>query len=333
MLAIASVLGVKAQYTLTASSNPVVGDIYQYYYMDTTGVTFGSTGTAQVWDYTNLVVSYPPLVTETYTTVASTPNASLFPAANIASETNAGYFEYYNMSATERSLIGWTNSVTQSVNANPVVFSVLPFSYGSSAVSNNFTTTSMSSLGPNSNYSGVMTITAEGTGTLILPDGTAYANVLKIKTVKTDTLIGYNGFSMKVSCKWYSAVSKFPLLEVSVTILHDGGSGPPFVNKVIRMNNIRDVGLYEPADTKTEFSIYPNPSQTQVFVDFETSPEKSYSIDIIDIQGSIVKRETFRSVKSGMQHNRIDLSVLSAGTYFVKLRSEGKEGMRQLVIE
>lgn len=333
MFAIACVLGLRAQYTLTASSNPVVGDVYQYYLMDTTGVTFGSTGTAQVWNYTGLA-SYPTLVTETYTTVASTPSASLFPAASIASETNWG-FNYYHMSATERSLAGTVSKSSngvQSVNTNPVVFCVLPFSYGSSAVSNNFTTTVTSSFGPGSNHYGVMTITAEGTGTLILPDGTPYANVLKIKTVKTDTAVVDRAFSTEVSCKWYSAASKFPLLEVAVAVFGDD-SGIHFVNKTIRMINIQDVGLHDPIEATAAFSIYPNPSQTHLFVDVEAGPENPCSIDIVDLWGRIVKQETFRPVNSGMQHNCIDLSMLSAGTYFVKLRSAGREGVRRLVID
>jgi hypothetical protein len=99
------------------------------------------------------------------------------------------------------------------------------------------------------------------------------------------------------------------------------------------MNVGIDVGLHEPAHTKAEFSIYPNPSQTEVFVDFETSSEKSYTLDIVDVCGSIVKQMSFTFLKNGIQHNRVDLSGLSAGTYVVKLRGDGKEGVRKLVIE
>lgn len=339
VLAFITACNARAQYTLTASSNPVVGDIYQYYLMDTAGFTFGSTGTGQVWNYTNLVVSYPNRVTVTYTTVASTASASTFPAANIASEASlpAGSLTYYTISATERSLVGeaFINNGDVRLNTNPVAFCVLPFSYGSSAVSTNFTGSSVFSLyaGPSVNYSGVMTINAEGTGTLLLPDGLQYSNTLKIKTVETYTLAGFGIVNTKTVCEWYSAASKFPLLSLCLTTSYDG-VGSTFTHKQVFMNTGVDVGLRESADTKAEFSIYPNPSRTEVFVDFETSPEKSYSIDIVDMQGRIRKKATFRSVKNGMQHDRIDLSGLSTGTYFVKLRNnEGKEGVRQLVIE
>lgn len=334
MLAIASVLGVRAQYTLTASSNPVVGDVYQYCYMYETGVTGGSSGTAQLWDYSGLVAYPSGRVTETYTTVASTPSASLFPSANMASETDRypGTFEYYHISATERSLVGEILTGSLIVRyANPVVFSVLPFSYGSSAVSNNFTGSNTNSAG-SVHYSGAMTIKAEGTGMLLLPDGQIYSNVLKIETVETYTLTGSDTVSTTTVDEWYSAASKFPLLRV-LSDIKGNGAGTFFVNTLVTINTGIDVGLRESADTKAEFSIYPNPSQTEVFVDFETSPEKSYSLDIIDIRGSIVKQEAFRSVRNGMQHNRVDLSGLSAGTYFVKLCGDSREGVRKLVIE
>jgi hypothetical protein len=339
IMAFIAACNARAQYTLTANSNPVVGDVYQYCYMYATGVTGGSSGAAQVWDYSDLV-AYPGRVTQTYTTAASTPSASLFPSANMASETDRspGSFEYYHISATERSLAGKilynSNSSTGGSliirYANPVVFSVLPLSYGSSAVSNNFTGSNTNSFG-SLNYSGAMTIKAEGTGLLILPDGQFYYNVLKIETVETYTLNGSDTVVTTTVNEWYSAASKFPLLHV-LSFMTGNGSGT-FENTEVKMNTGVDVGLRESADTKAEFSIYPNPSQTEVFVDFETSPEKSYSFDIVDIRGSIVKQAAFRSVKNGMQHHRVDLSGLSAGTYFAKLYGDGKEGSRKLIIE
>lgn len=340
VMALIAACNARAQYTLTASSNPVAGDVYKYCYMYETGVTGGSSGTAQVWDYSGLVAYSSGHETQTYATAASTPSASLFPSANMASETDRspGSFEYYHISATERSLVGEIKYSSNSSNggsliiryANPVVFSVLPFSYGSSAVSNNFTGSNTNSIGSLS-YSGVMTIKAEGTGMLILPDGQVYYNVLKIETVETYTLSGSDTVVTTTVNEWYSAASKFPLLHVSSFIAGDGSG--TFVNNVVKMNTGIDVGLRESAHTKAEFSIYPNPSQTEVFVDFETSPEKSYSLDIIDMRGRIVKQAAFRSVKNGMQHHRVDLSGLSAGTYFAKLRGDGKEGSRQLIIE
>lgn len=327
-----AILNARAQYTLTASSNPVAGDIRQYCFTDSTGVTFGSAGAAQVWNYTDLV-PFSTIVTETYTTAASTPGASLFPSANMAMQAgSSAMFSYYHMSATERSFVGKLNVGRGDVwlNSNPVPFSVLPFSYGSSPFSTNFTgsiTTSVTSL----NYSGVMTIQAEGTGTLFLPNGQEYSNALKIRTVETQTLTDFNIVNTTTVCEWYSAASKFPLLSILVYTSYDGST--TFMNKEVRMRHIPDVGLSESADTKAGFSIYPNPSHTHVFVDFETSPQKSYAIHIIDTQGRVIKEAMFRSVKNGRQHDCIDLSGLSTGTYFVKLCNEGKERVRQLVIE
>lgn len=335
LFAIAVVLVASAQYTITANSNPVVGDRYDYYFMDTTGVTFGGSGPSQWWDYSNLSISFFTRMTETYTTVASTPSASAFSAANIASETNGGYFRYYNFSAIDRSFLGdaYTNGNSK-INSNPVPFFLLPFGYGSGTINNVssvFTSTYTSTQYPTSYYSSVQTITAEGTGTLVLPNG-IHTNVLKIKTVKADTLVGTPAVTTEVRCQWYSADSKFPLLDISVSVSTDGTTAP-FVNKVVWMNDITDVGLPGSRDAKAAFSIHPNPSQTDLFVDFEAVSGIACSIDIVDRRGSVVKQEAFRSVQGGMQQKHIDLSALSAGTYFVKLRAGGKEGVRQLVIE
>jgi len=198
LFAIASivVLTSRAQYTITASSSPVIGDANQYYYTDTTGVDGGASGTGQTWDYTNLVIaSTPTLIIDTYTTVTSTPNGTDFPTSNfaISHSDGPGDYSYFNYSSTQTELNGISlsssNPTFNVIYSDPETMYTLPFSYGSSATDNFAASFTMS--GTPVNMSGTVTVAGDGTGILNLPNGKSYSNVLMLKTVEyTNTTDG-----------------------------------------------------------------------------------------------------------------------------------------------
>ena len=81
---LAGLIRVSAQPTLTAAnSQPQAGDIIGSQYAYTTGVTIGSTGANQVWDYSGLTDSAAISVIH-FMSPSGTPYAATFPAANLA---------------------------------------------------------------------------------------------------------------------------------------------------------------------------------------------------------------------------------------------------------
>ncbi len=72
-------------------------------------------------------------------------------------------------------------------------------------------------------------------------------------------------------------------------------------------------GITEVEQTKN-ISIYPNPANDFVYVNYENNVYSNYSILIYNIEGRLLKSE-----KLEMTGTKLDVSDLSAGVYFVKI--------------
>ena len=74
--------------------------------------------------------------------------------------------------------------------------------------------------------------------------------------------------------------------------------------------------------------VYPNPSRQNTPVTVLTSEPGRYYIEIVDIQGRII-----REYKLLNQEEKIPLITLPKGMYFIRIQSdEGKAGVQKLVV-
>ncbi|MDX2431908.1 MAG: carbohydrate-binding protein, partial [Bacteroides sp.] len=78
--------------------------------------------------------------------------------------------------------------------------------------------------------------------------------------------------------------------------------------------------------TPASFSLYPNPARGSITVNVKeaTFPVK---VEIVDMQGRVVYQDM---VKDSIQ--RMDISALPAGLYFVRLGEEGSLGVEKLIL-
>jgi hypothetical protein len=77
------------------------------------------------------------------------------------------------------------------------------------------------------------------------------------------------------------------------------------------------------------FNIRPNPVEEFVYIDFDELNQE-YEIELIDVQGNILKQFKTSKVEKSMM---IDLSGLSKGVYLIKVSSEGKSSVRKIIIQ
>jgi hypothetical protein len=75
-----------------------------------------------------------------------------------------------------------------------------------------------------------------------------------------------------------------------------------------------------------EFEVHPNPAMDILIL--ETSFAEQKTIYIIDLQGKVLRE---MSALGYTQH--IDCSTLASGTYLVKVRVNGSEKMKKLLIQ
>jgi hypothetical protein len=78
-------------------------------------------------------------------------------------------------------------------------------------------------------------------------------------------------------------------------------------------------------DVSPEISVYPNPATDIVTIALPVAPGQSYTIDVIDITGRIVKTQTADTKVNGT-NAEVNMSGLAAGVYTVRV--SGKNGVQ-----
>ena len=86
-------------------------------------------------------------------------------------------------------------------------------------------------------------------------------------------------------------------------------------------NGPSDVGINE---TNIEFEIYPNPTEGQFKINM--GDLDNYQISIFDVSGKLVYKEMVNEANT-----LLNISHLESGSYLVKIKSDDKEGIQQLI--
>ena len=79
---------------------------------------------------------------------------------------------------------------------------------------------------------------------------------------------------------------------------------------------------------KESIKVYPNPARDYVNVDIESTNFKASDIELLDMQGRIVKKAKLKA----KQGNRIDVSALNAGAYTYNVSLNGKTISGKIII-
>lgn len=79
------------------------------------------------------------------------------------------------------------------------------------------------------------------------------------------------------------------------------------------------------AECENSFNIYPNPVEDRLFIETESAIEE---ISIYTITGVLVGQKT---MNDGQQTSSIDVSALNSGIYFVKIKTNETELIRQII--
>ena len=135
----------------------------------------------------------------------------------------------------------------------------------------------------------------------------------------------------------------------SETVKYNNGSVGTYYVKVIGYNsafsasscysliaNISNVAFRmsapEVLKMESNYSIFPNPAQNEVNVDFTLSSNKTVELRVYDITGKLVIANTFEGVE-GLNKNVIDISNLNKGIYMLECNDGDKVQTSKLLIE
>jgi hypothetical protein len=76
---------------------------------------------------------------------------------------------------------------------------------------------------------------------------------------------------------------------------------------------VKEIGSIE------SFSILPNPAQDYLNIEFSLSEPTEMALEVLDVTGKSLIRQSARTFQSGENTERIDVSSFVNGTYFIRL--------------
>lgn len=318
-----------AQPTLTQGFNePTAGNSYQYALCDSTAPIPRSTGSGQYWDFSSIAVSLPGWTTQplahtySYTSPTGKPNAPVFPAATMAEGTNY-YYNYFRSVSTptqQLELLGTSVSQSTLVMSDPKIVMKWPMSFGNS-FSDGYAGTRTYGM-QNLAFSGTINVTASGTGTLELPGGQVFSNVLQVITTDISGISGNYGMAYAPEkFDYFISGTSEPLLSV-IKMDHIGAD-----TLMILWNNSVVTALKE---TQTPgFEIFPNPAEDRLVIAQGSVANKSRTIILSDVAGKKVKMV---KLPAGSKTTTMDLTGLVPGVYLLQLENDDGISTKKIVI-
>ena len=312
---------------MTQNNEPAVGATSTLYLCDSNVTQYANlVGSNQTWDYSTLAgitdpsnpgnartkdvtVTAPDLTTSDSLFVGSLKKYSIGPSINTfyssttTQRISQGYV--FNESSLGNVIVNWTGGTTPNdeiLNDYPFALSGLTTDIFSGTITSNATGTIPSS--------GSSVASLDGTGTLLLPGGNSYTNVLRYHLKDSATAIVF-GQTVSLVRNWYEyydyTVSNLPIfisidLNVNSNIIN---SSSTIVLSKIQPTTF--VGMSE--NELTNFKVYPNPAIDILNIE----SDENFDYEVLSINGE-------RLLK-GKNNNQINISDLSSGFYLINVKT------------
>jgi len=178
---------------------------------------------------------------------------------------------------------------------------------------------------------------ADGWGTITTPYGTApclrvVTTQYSIDTITVNALpVPFNKFGFPNymrSYQWLTLGEKIPYLEVSGNIV--GGN---FTMTQVKYRDIlrHFVGIKE-EQKNLVFSAFPNPSSSELTLVLSQN-ESPVILEIMDLQGKILKTEVLDNNSSVINTHRINVAHMAKGLYFLNLSSDSHQQSLKISIQ
>lgn len=323
-----------AQTLTQANHAPIVGDMYQTVNCTTVGANPGGNGPSQTWNFSSLTV-LTTTTTNNGVTVASTGSASTYPSASVAVNSGTNGNSFYSSGAS--SLEYWGGNIVVGGQAVTMAYSssathaVYPMTLGSTS-NGAITGTASHPLAGSGPFVGTNTVTAAGTGTLMLPGGYNFPNVLKVTTIKNmnfTVTIGTGTYSQTI-VDYYSPTSKYPLLTITNEYINSAAGLT--TETVVVINNNYTLGMKESASESLTNVVYPNPAKDNINLSFANENADNASYQIVNVIGQTIRTQNIPAVKGETLYN-VNLNGIESGIYFIKLNVGNKSSVTKITVQ
>jgi hypothetical protein len=312
---------------MTQNNEPAVGATSTLYLCDSNVTQYANlVGSNQTWDYSTLAgitdpsnpgnartkdvtVTAPNTTTSDSLFIGSLKKYSIGPSINTFYSSTAtqrisqGYM--FNESSLGNVIVNWTGGTTPNneiLNDYPFALAGLTTDIFSGTITSSATGTIPSS--------GSSVASLDGTGTLLLPGGNSYANVLRYHLKDSATAVVF-GQTVSLVRNWYEyydyTVSNLPIfisIDLNVNLSSINSSSTIVLSKI---QPTTFVGMSE--NELTNFKVYPNPVNDILNIEVEGN---------FDYQISTINGE---KLTDGKNNSQINISDLPAGFYLITINT------------
>lgn len=317
-----------AQLTLTKAANePVVGDQRGVIALDTsfytTGLPNNISGNNVTWDFSNLAINSTVGVVSSDFIAAGSATVTPPAGATLAEDQNGSYTFFKSTTSPDKyELVSVKFGTFALTFTNTALVAQWPVSYGYNVTDNAAGSVQFSI---SANFTGSTNTTADGTGTLMMPQGNTFTNVLRLKSVQTLTMTVFSfpvGNVKQTIYQYYAPGDKFPILTVNQTAT-TFSSQTTNVTTANGNSNHLAIGIKENQLNKVDFNVLPNPANTSVSIELEKN-KVANSLTLINAVGQEVKRIA--------NSNTLHVSEVANGIYYLEVSSEGHSARKPVVI-
>jgi len=299
----------------------------------------GSSGLNQIWDFSKIGIKGAGNSSSMLS--GTTVNPDGISEYNVLLTEGGREYYMYNTSAglTEK---GYNSKRFTMAYTDPMRKMMYPFAFGES-----FTDTYLGSTMYNGtekiDISGEYAVTADASGTLILPDRTL-TNTLRVKAVKAGLELNPCNSSLVSILKysWYAPGYRYPVLVISTTEFTTTGQEPVItksavihVQQAVNTETLTPVTeLQLPAADDNAVSVYPNPFNDIFNFHYFLGKPMPVRIALYDMAGKCTKviRQTemqAEGVHTG-KISAVDMN-LTPGMYYLKFTFENKMIVKKVV--
>ncbi|MBL7885982.1 MAG: T9SS type A sorting domain-containing protein [Flavobacterium sp.] len=257
---------------------------------NTSGFSNGSAGENQVWDFSTIVLQ-PTNLSYSIVPMSSSPDGNLFPTANYCYRFNdAGsiIYNYYYLGEQSMESLGYNFDGAIGIYTNTNIFLQFPYIYNT-VINDTYQSFNSSTIHS-------FTRTYDAYGTLITPFG-IFENV--IRQVET------NEFG---STYYWISTNPFQII-----LQGNFNENTVLFYQSTALNNFS-------IDNK-DFSVYPNPTNSDVFVQRQLHDSKEKFVTICDALGQIILPSTLLE----NDFMNISLKNYSSGLYFIRIANSDNQ--------
>jgi hypothetical protein len=287
-----------------------------------------SEGANQVWDYSAATISNEPPFEESLATGTD--------GKNIAVGNTQGVSFSFNVTPQGNEYWGYKHGNHSMVFDQPILKTRFPQAYldqHSGEFSGRYIYT-------DANITNIVTMTINGTysttvdgyGTIILPGGKVFKDVLRVKTYDVCS----DGYVVE-KYLWYSAVLRYPIFVTHIVSVTQGER-----SRVTQSSHVSVAALEYVAPssaeksaaddalaTKFAYDIYPNPVETETQITYTLAAPAKVSVKAYDVNGMLQEVVVEASQKEGTY--QYTYAPAMAGIYFVVLEVGGERISKQVV--